>query len=98
MKKKMLFIFPVLPYPFYAGGIQALYNSFYSIKEDVDVFVTFEVPFYKQKKETLKSMEKETKNIHVIPFVYNPLKGFYNFILWLLLRIPVLLKIRKKKF
>ena len=96
MKKKVLFIFPVLPYPFYAGGIQALYNSFYSVKEDVDVFIMYDAPFYKHKKKVLESMEKSVENIKVIPFVFNPLKGFYNFILWFLLRITILLKIRKK--
>lgn len=96
MKKKVLFVFPVLPYPFYAGGVQALYNSFDCVKDDVEVFVMYDTPFYKQKKETLKSMENATENIHVVPFVYNPLKGFYNFILWIFLRITILLKFKKK--
>ena len=96
MKKKVLFIFPVLPYPFYAGGIQALYNSFDCVKDDVDVFVMYDSPFYKQKKETLKSMENATENVHVVPFVYNPLKGFCNFILWFFFRIIILLKLKKK--
>ena len=96
MKKRVLFIFPVLPYPFYAGGIQALFNSFYSVKDDVDVFVMYDAPFYNQKKEALNSMLTATENIHVVPFVYNPLKGFYNFILWIFLRITILLKFKKK--
>ena len=96
VKKRVLFIFPVLPYPFYAGGIQALYNSFDSVKDDVDVFVMYDAPFYNQKKETLKSMRDATERVQVVPFVYNPLKGFYNFMLWLFFRITLLLKFKKK--
>lgn len=98
MKKKVLIVLPTLPFPLFAGGNQAMFNSFNSVKEDVDVFISYSVPFYKNREGDRKKMESFCKGINIKPFVYNPLKGFHNFVLWLFFRITILLKMKKKNF
>lgn len=42
MKKKILFILPWLPYPMKSGGHQALFNGIAAIKNDFDIYLTYE--------------------------------------------------------
>ncbi len=41
-KEKILFVLPFLPYPLTSGGAQAIFNGIDVVKEDLDVYVTFE--------------------------------------------------------
>ena len=59
MRKKILFIAPVLPYPLTAGGWQALYNGIASVKDDVEVHFIYTDSFRnvkKRKKEKLDNL------------------------------------------
>lgn len=94
--KKVLFILPLLPYPLSAGGNQAMFNGIKSVKDDADVYVMYSVPFYNQRKKALKEIIPILENVHFIPFVYNPLKGFHNFILWIFFRITIALKMKQR--
>jgi glycosyltransferase involved in cell wall biosynthesis len=96
MKNKILFILPTLPYPLTAGGNQAMFNGINSVKNDVDVFVTYSTPFYHKRLNALKAIKPLLKNVQIHPFVYNPIKGYHGFILWLFYVITILLKINEK--
>ena len=96
MKKKVLYILPSLPYPLSTGGNQAMFNGIKAVKDDFDIYVTYQVPFYNNVDNDLKQLKKILDGVTFIPFVYNPLKGFHNFILWIFFRIKILLKMKKK--
>ena len=40
--KKILFVLPFLPYPMTSGGSQAIFNGIDVVKDELDVYVTFE--------------------------------------------------------
>lgn len=40
--KKILFVLPFLPYPMTSGGAQAIFNGIDVVKDELDVYVTFE--------------------------------------------------------
>lgn len=42
MKQKILFVLPFSPYPLTSGGSQAIFNGIDVVKDDVEVYVTFE--------------------------------------------------------
>ena len=95
-KKKILFVLPSLPYPLTAGGNQAMFNGISAVKDDCELYRTYAIPFYKKDNVNLLKLKQILRNASVVPFVYNPLKGFHNFILWIFFRITVLLKMKKK--
>lgn len=96
MKRKVLFVLPMLPYPLSTGGHQAIFNGFSSIKDDVDVFITYGVPFYNKRVASLKLLQSAAREVRVIPFVYNPVKGTLNFVFYLFYKIVNVLKLSQK--
>lgn len=96
MKRKILFILPTVPYPLSAGGNQAMFNGISSVKNDYEVYVTYLTPFYNKNESALKCIESILGNVQFVPYVYNPLKGFFSFVLWLFFRITLLLKMKQK--
>lgn len=56
-KKKILFVLPFNPYPLSTGGSQAIFNGIDVVKDDLDVYVTFEATATdKDNIERLKSL------------------------------------------
>ncbi len=56
-KQKILFVLPFNPYPLSTGGSQAIFNGIDVVKDDLDVYVTFEaVATDKDNIERLKSL------------------------------------------
>lgn len=96
MKKKILFVLPTLPYPLTAGGNQAMFNGISAVKGDCELYITYAIPFYKKDNTNLPKLKQILKNVSIVPFAYNPLKGFHNFILWIFFRITIFLKMKKK--
>lgn len=41
-KQKILFVLPFSPYPLTSGGSQAIFNGIDAVKDDMDVYITFE--------------------------------------------------------
>lgn len=57
MKQKILFVLPFSPYPLTSGGSQAIFNGIDVVKDDLDVYVTFEAtPTDKENIEKFKSL------------------------------------------
>ena len=56
-KRKILFVLPFNPYPLSTGGSQAIFNGINVVKDDLDVYVTFEAAATdKDNIERLKSL------------------------------------------
>ena len=74
-KQKILFVLPFLPYPLTTGGSQAIFNGIDVVKDELDVYVTFEAAATdKENIEKLKSLLDG--KVTVLPyFIPSPKKG-----------------------
>lgn len=66
-QKKILFVLPFKPYPLTTGGAQAIFNGIDVVKDELDVYVTFEaVAADKEAVSRLKSLLSE--KVKVLPY------------------------------
>ena len=71
--KNVLFVLPFFPYPLISGGHQAIFNGIYSVRNDINAFITYceyaEYPIPNTKKAFSDKMDGR---VRVMPFVLPP--------------------------
>lgn len=71
-KKSILFILPFLPYPMESGGHQALFNGIYAVKDDFDVYITYEALDNDSYRKAVKDFADEIPNAKLLPLLHKP--------------------------
>ena len=69
MKQKILFILPWLPYPLISGGHQALFNGIAAIKDDFDVYLTYEALEGEEYRNAEQGFLQQIPHSHLLPLV-----------------------------
>lgn len=69
-KKNILFIIPWLPYPMISGGHQALFNGIAAVKDDFNVFLTYEAWNTEEYKKAEKGFLQKIPNVNLLPLIY----------------------------
>jgi len=66
-KRKILFVLPFNPYPLSTGGSQAIFNGIDVVKDDLEVYVTFEAP--KADEDNIEKLKSLLDNkVTVLPY------------------------------
>lgn len=72
MKQNILFIIPWLPYPITSGGHQALFNGIAAIKDDFDIYITYEATDDEKYRKAEKDFLEQIPNAHLLPLLHQP--------------------------
>ena len=76
--KRVLVLLPFFPYPLSSGGEIAIHNSILAVKDSVELFCVYTVPFYKEKNLQQREKEARLENVTFIQYHKNPLKDISN--------------------
>lgn len=68
--KNVLLIIPFLPYPLESGGHQALFNGIKAIKDDYNVFITYEVSDCAEYRKSESSFLSILPRVSLMPLVH----------------------------
>lgn len=76
--KRVLILLPFFPYPLSSGGEIAIHNSLLAVKDCVELFCIYTIPFYKKKDLRQREKESRIENVTFIQYHMNPLKDISN--------------------
>ncbi len=69
MKKNILFVIPWLPYPMKSGGHQALFNGIAAVKDDFNIYLTYEAWEGEEYRNTEEGFLQKIPQAQLLPLV-----------------------------
>lgn len=69
MKRSILFVVPWLPYPMRSGGHQALFNGIAAVKDDFNIYLTYEVVDNEDYKNAEQGFLQKIPQAHLFPLI-----------------------------
>ena len=79
MKKNILFIIPWIPYPMKSGGHQAIYNGIVAVKNDFNIYLTYEAWEGEEYRNAEQGFLQKIPQAHLLPLVYETKKEETSF-------------------
>lgn len=68
-KKKILFILPWLPYPLVSGGHQAIFHGILAVKDDFDIYITYQSSYISPHPEDRDGFLEQIPNAILLPYL-----------------------------
>lgn len=70
MKKNILFIIPWFPYPMKSGGHQAIFNGIAAIKDDFNIYLTYEAWEGEEYRNAEEGFLQKIPQAHLLPLIH----------------------------